>query len=232
MQKRRRISFTNALSLVAILLQSNCFDDANGFTISIRGPTTCSVVNRKRILRASDPEAATDENSHTEQQEVYFSPNPVTNEDYDIEGVNEVDTENSLSEYSFFDEAIIYVKAGSGGQGGSVFKKGKKGQNSVPDGGNGGQGGDVIMVVDDSLNTLAGLTNAWRPNAFGGGGAARQNTRFRHMSFSAENGADGGRGYRNGKYGKEVIIRVPPGTFVQEEVVIKEWDEEAGKEVC
>jgi len=233
------------LSLAVMILQSSyLFDDSSGFTtVSTSRPPPLSQpvsIRRRsprcrRILYSSDLEASTTgENSHevaAEQQEVYFSPNPVTNEEYGIDDVNEVDTENSLNEYSFFDEAIIYVKAGSGGQGASVFKKGNKGQNSIPDGGNGGRGGDVVMVSDDSLNTLAGLTNAWRPNAFGGGGAARQNARFRFMSFTAENGADGGRGYRNGKYGKEVVIRVPPGTFVQEEVDIKEWDEEAGKEI-
>ena len=38
--------------------------------------------------------------------------------------------------------------------------------------GNGGKGGNVVLVVDESLNTLAGLTHAWRPNAFGGSGAS------------------------------------------------------------
>ena len=76
---------------------------------------------------------------------------------------------------------------------------------------------------------MAGLTNAWRPNSFGGGGAARQNSNYRYQSFVAENGHDGGRGYANGKYGREVIIRVPPGTVIQEEVDIKEFDEETGE---
>jgi hypothetical protein len=127
----------------------------------------------------------------------------------------------SVNEYSFFDEAIIYVRAGSGGQGASTYRKGVNNQNGPPDGGNGGRGGSVVMMVDESLNTLAGLTNAWRPNAFGGsGGAATQHqshARF-FKSFRAENGRDGERQFKNGRYGKDTVIRVPPGTVVQEEV--------------
>ena len=35
----------------------------------------------------------------------------------------------STSEYSFFDEATIYIRAGSGGQGSSTYKKGVNSQN-------------------------------------------------------------------------------------------------------
>jgi GTP-binding protein len=74
-----------------------------------------------------------------------------------------------------------------------------------------------LLVIDDSLNTLAGLTNAWRPNSFGGSGAASQ-VREQRKTFRAENGADGSRQFKNGRYGKDAIIRVPPGTVVQEVV--------------
>jgi GTPase involved in cell partitioning and DNA repair len=133
---------------------------------------------------------------------------------------------SSTNEYSFFDEAFIVVRAGSGGQGSSTYKKGIGGQDGIPDGGNGGRGGNVILVVDDSLNTLAGLTNAWRPNSFGGSGAASFDTSSSsssssssRQSFRAENGADGSRQYKNGRTGNTVFIRVPPGTVVQEEIV-------------
>ena len=140
---------------------------------------------------------------------------------------------SSTNEYSFFDEAIIYVRAGSGGQGSSTYKKGVNNQNGPPDGGNGGRGGDVILQLDESLNTLAGLARyAWRPNAFGGGGAAKRRsggdgnrntssgeTSTRVLSFRAENGVDGKRQNKQGRNGKEVVVRVPPGTVVQEEVM-------------
>jgi GTP-binding protein len=140
-------------------------------------------------------------------------------------------------EYSFYDEATIQVRAGSGGQGSSTYKKAVKNQNGPPDGGNGGRGGNVYLVVDDSLNTLAGLNPAaWRPNSFGGSGAARSSgarsssgtTMFK--CFRADNGIDGGRGFKDGRSGKDVMIRVPPGTLVQE-VHILEDEEGNEKEV-
>jgi GTP-binding protein len=148
----------------------------------------------------------------------YFSPNrplDTTRFSETTEIDIEASIENSANEYSFFDEATIYVRAGSGGQGASTYKKGAGGQDGPADGGNGGKGGNVLLVIDDSLNTLAGLTNAWRPNSFGGSGAASQ-VREQRKTFRAENGADGGRQLKNGKYGKDVTIRVPPGTVVQE----------------
>jgi GTP-binding protein len=39
------------------------------------------------------------------------------------------------------------------------------------------------------------------------------------LSFRAENGWDGERQNRRGRNGKDVIVRVPPGTIVQEEIV-------------
>lgn len=143
---------------------------------------------------------------------------------------------SSSNEYSFFDEATIYVRAGSGGQGASTYKRGVNNQNGPADGGNGGRGGDVILQLDESLNTLAGLARyAWRPNSFGGGGGARRRSgsgggsasgggesssaTARVLSFRAENGIDGGRQCKQGRNGKDVVVRVPPGTVVQEEAM-------------
>ena len=133
-------------------------------------------------------------------------------------------TTTTNTEYSFFDEAIIYVKAGAGGQGASTYRKGVGGQNGPPDGGNGGTGGNVLFQVDASLNTLAGLNpQAFRPNAFGGSGAATSNTSFKYSSsyvrtFRAESGQDGDRNMKNGRYGQHVVVRLPPGTVVQEQI--------------
>lgn len=175
---------------------------------------------------------------------IYYSPNTRLNHAEETSSSNNRDesiTTSSHNEYSFFDEAVIYVRAGSGGQGSSTYQKGPGGQNGLPDGGDGGKGGDVILVVDDSLNTLAGLTRAWRPNAFGGGGGARVlsspsssssggSGMVRPLSFRAENGEDGKRGFKNGKFGKDFVVRVPPGTVVQEEVVVEEGNERGEKE--
>jgi len=100
-------------------------------------------------------------------------------------------------DFSFFDEASIYIRAGSGGQGSSTWKKAKKGSNGIPDGGSGGVGGNVFLKLDPSLNTLAGLSRrALRPNAFGGGGAAASSKRMGHThqkqgGKSAGNDEDG-----------------------------------------
>jgi len=144
----------------------------------------------------------------------------------------------SDGDFSFFDEATIYVRAGSGGQGSSTFKKAKKGANGIPDGGSGGLGGNVVLKLDPSLNTLAGLSKrTLRPNAFGGGGAAASSKRMgdkqgvgtnvedsnfvareRLLSFRAQDGMTGGRMYDNGKGGEDCEVLVPPGTVVQLEV--------------
>lgn len=143
---------------------------------------------------------------------------------------------DSNVEYSFYDEVTILVKAGSGGQGASTYKKGVGGQNGRPDGGNGGNGGNVVLVVDDSLNTLAGLSpNAYKANSFGGSGAAvsaansNRQRRPRYKSFRAEIGADGGRQMKSGRYGKDIMIRVPPGTVVHE-VIENEYDDDGFEE--
>lgn len=178
---------------------------------------------------------STPEDEGTEGRETFYSPNVALNPSryrYDLEADDDVsdtdDPSRTVNEYSFFDEATIYVRAGSGGQGSSTFKIGVGGQDGPPDGGNGGRGGDVVMVVDDSLNTLAGLTHAWRPNSFGGSGASYRNTDkiVRPKSFRSENGQNGERNFKSGRYGKEVLIRVPPGTVVQEEVESEEDDDE------
>ena len=156
--------------------------------------------------------STTDESHNT----VTTSPTPI----------NPASTPQTTNEYSFFDEATVYIRAGSGGQGASTYRKGIKNQNGPPDGGNGGKGGDVIFQMDESLNTLAGLARyAWRPNSFGGGGGAKRRgndgeATGRILTFRAENGGDGERRRRQGRNGKEAIVRVPPGTVILEELLM------------
>jgi len=109
--------------------------------------------------------------------------------------------------YDFYDEAIIYVRAGSGGQGATTFQaKGGK-----PNGGHGGKGGDILLQLDSSVNTLSHLnnpTNSWI------------------RSFRAPNGADGKVAFKNGKWADNVIIPVPSGTIVQELPLEEKKDDE------
>ena len=228
-------SLFSIILIFFFLLEDCCVSFINGFTT----PLHCSISRKVyyqvpissmcNLYNSNDELDAVDSGSPDDNfAACYFSPNPVSNYNTKKGDYSSSDSD-SMNEYSFFDEALIYVRAGSGGQGEGSYKKGNKGQNTIPDGGSGGRGGDVIVVSDSSLNTLAGLTNAWRPNSFGGGGAARQNANYRIQSFIAENGGDGGRGYSNGRYGKDVVIRVPPSTIVQEEYYVKDLDEDTGK---
>ena len=117
-------------------------------------------------------------------------------------------------EYSFFDEASIYVRAGSGGQGASTYKKAKKSQNGIPDGGSGGLGGNVVLQVDPSLNTLARFSRRTGVNDNTRITGSKSHRPKRLQSFRAETGKPGGRMYDNGKGGEDCIVKVPPGTHV------------------
>jgi GTP-binding protein len=102
----------------------------------------------------------------------------------------------------FADTATIEIKAGKGGDGRSSFRHEKYRAMGGPDGGNGGHGGDVIFEADHNQNTLSAYRN--------------------QRSINAEDGEAGGENQKNGKAGKEVIIKVPPGTQIIEddEVVV------------
>lgn len=100
--------------------------------------------------------------------------------------------------HGFFDRATISVKAGKGGNGSASFRREKYVPRGGPDGGDGGRGGYVYIVADAHYNTLLHF---------------RDNTKF-----SAENGAHGGTRNKKGRQGRDLIIRVPPGTVVHTEI--------------
>ena len=54
----------------------------------------------------------------------------------------------------FIDKSKIFVKAGDGGNGKSSFRREKFVPKGGPDGGDGGKGGDVVLLVDENVNTL------------------------------------------------------------------------------
>ena len=212
--------------IVIALLTSQIFE-VTSFTTNLFRSSKHSSPCSQRAQAPDDGETGPSVNASST---TYYSPNiPLVDKVLSEQSPDEyaASIESSANEYSFFDEATIYVRAGSGGQGASTFKKGVGGQDGPPDGGNGGRGGNVVLIVDESLNTLAGLTHAWRPNSFGGSGAASSNTfRDQRKSFRAENGVDGGRQLKSGKFGKEVTIRVPPGTVVHELIEHEDGSEE------
>lgn len=117
--------------------------------------------------------------------------NPVTQE-----GSNYGKYTNEEDAFLWFDEALFYARAGSGGAGSSGFKFGKNRQHRYPTGGSGGTGGNVYLVADANVNTLLG---------------------FRGQShFRAENGVDGDQNYANGKAGKHLYVSVPKGLVVRD----------------
>lgn len=153
-----------------------------------------------------------------EDSTVFFSPNVPLKDLINPEKIaNSESMKSSSDEYTFFDEATIVVRAGSGGQGANTHIRNQKRQQLGGDGGNGGKGGNVILLCDRNINTLARLSLAHRPNLYGGSGAARSTAKSQSIPhFRAENGADGAGGNRNGRYGQDTIVRVPPGTIVEE----------------
>ncbi len=97
----------------------------------------------------------------------------------------------------FVDYARIYVEGGRGGDGCCSFRREKYVPRGGPDGGDGGDGGSVILQVDPSVATL----NAYR---------FRQHLR-------AEKGAHGRGKDQHGRFGEDLIARVPAGTEVYDE---------------
>ncbi|MCD6169589.1 MAG: GTPase ObgE [Candidatus Latescibacteria bacterium] len=96
----------------------------------------------------------------------------------------------------FIDEATIYVKAGDGGNGCVSFRREKFVPRGGPDGGDGGDGGNVIFRVDSNLRTLLDF--------------------HYQKHFRAERGGHGKGKQMTGKRGKDLIIRVPPGTVIKD----------------
>ena len=96
----------------------------------------------------------------------------------------------------FIDEARINVKAGNGGNGCMSFRREKFVPKGGPDGGNGGRGGDVVIRADRQLNTLLDFRYT------------------RH--YKAESGVHGQGSRKDGRWGKDTVIRVPCGTIVRD----------------
>ena len=98
----------------------------------------------------------------------------------------------------FIDEAKIRVKAGDGGNGCMAFRREKFVPRGGPSGGDGGRGGDVIMESSERHNTLVHF-------------------RF-NPEYKAERGRHGEGSNCTGREGDDVILKVPVGTIVYDDV--------------
>ncbi len=96
----------------------------------------------------------------------------------------------------YCDKARVILKSGKGGDGHVSFRREKYVTNGGPDGGDGGRGGDVILKVDEGLNTLIDFRNV--------------------RKYAAGNGENGGKKNCKGKDGADIILKVPEGTVVRE----------------
>ncbi len=94
----------------------------------------------------------------------------------------------------FIDEARVYVHAGKGGDGAVAFLREKYRPFGGPAGGDGGRGGDVIFEVNEGMSTL--LDFKYQPRLI------------------ARDGAPGRGKDQNGRAGKDLVVKVPPGTMV------------------
>ncbi len=92
------------------------------------------------------------------------------------------------------DEALVQVEGGKGGNGVISFRREKFVPRGGPDGGNGGSGGNVVLEAVGGRNTLAAH-------------------RFRPL-YRAGSGGHGSGNNRQGRSGKDLMIRVPAGTAV------------------
>jgi GTP-binding protein len=113
----------------------------------------------------------------------------------------------------FIDYAVIEVSAGKGGDGAVAFRREKYVPKGGPAGGDGGRGGNIIVRSHHNLNTLLD---------------------FRYKKkYKAGNGKMGGSSLKDGKAGKDVLIKVPPGTLIKDfesGKIIFDLDED-GKEI-
>ncbi len=95
----------------------------------------------------------------------------------------------------FTDRVQILLSAGKGGDGVIAWRREKYIPKGGPAGGNGGRGGSITLEVDPQVLSLEGFRN--------------------HRIMRAENGRPGGSNLCAGRGGKDLLLKIPPGTIVR-----------------
>lgn len=118
-----------------------------------------------------------------------------------------------MEKTNFVDQIRIFCRSGHGGAGSKHFARTKFNPLAGPDGGNGGRGGHIILKGNRNLWTLLHLRY------------------FKNVL--AENGEGGMKNNMSGRDGKDIIIEVPLGTIIKDEVTGEKEAEmmEDGQEV-
>ena len=109
----------------------------------------------------------------------------------------------------FVDQIKVLARAGRGGDGSVHFHRGKFRPKGGPDGGDGGRGGDVVLIVDNSTDSLRNF--------------------FFNAKLMAEDGKAGMGDQMTGRSGKHAVFRVPAGLVISR--ITESIDEETGEEV-
>src|SRR5436190_16621213 len=99
---------------------------------------------------------------------------------------------------SFVDRVVIHVAGGNGGNGCASIHREKFKPLGGPDGGTGGRGGNVVLRVDANVHTLLDFHH--------------------HPHQRAGHGRPGAGSNRNGADGADLVLRVPDGTVVFDDV--------------
>lgn len=95
--------------------------------------------------------------------------------------------------HTMIDRAVVYLQAGRGGNGCESFEN-RGPRKYYPQGGDGGKGGDIIFRADANSRDLEYFK--FNPH------------------LRAESGTQGSSNKKTGKSGKDLILKVPPGTIV------------------
>ena len=98
----------------------------------------------------------------------------------------------------FVDEKILLIKAGKGGDGATLFRREKYVPYGGPDGGDGGKGGDVVIEAQENLHALNHLARTDR--------------------IEARPGENGATQRKTGPSAEPVVLQLPLGTIVENEV--------------